>query len=163
MILEAAASNDDIGVIVRAHLELERAMIRALEKKYPKYEALKHDSFAQHLRALRALGAEGAIFQIADELNKIRNGIAHLKKGIKTSISETDIRNLCSQASGAFGGRQDVLGFVCRLGDEGPKPLKEFSKAKQLLVISAMAAMAIDTIPQREAEHSHRANISRDA
>jgi hypothetical protein len=151
LLLEAAKSNDDLGVVLRAHMEFERAMIRLLEVKFPNYGALEHNSFKQHLKSLRALGATGPLFRIADQVNVIRNRMAHVKgKDIKTALTDKDLKELCSQASGVFGGLKDVLDFVATIGSEGPKTLRQFSRAKQFLAIASMAAAAIDTIPQRE-------------
>lgn len=150
MLMECMSSNDDLGVVLRTHLEIERAMIRVLEKKYPNYGALKHDRFTQHLKALRALGATGPIFQIADQINNTRNELAHVKKGAKMKLSEKDIVQLRSQASGAFGNCTDVLDFIVDFGKPGPLELRHHSLAQQFAVIGFMAAAAIDTIPQRE-------------
>lgn len=150
IIKEALASNDDLGIVLRAHLELERAMIRVLEKKFPNYAALEHRSYAAHLRALRSLGAIGPIFQVADQVNKVRNEMAHVKKGGKTSLTERDVKELCSQASGAFGGYKDVLDFTLQHDEGAPKKLRDLPLRHQFFLISMLAAAAIDTIPQRE-------------
>lgn len=153
LLADALKSNDDLTIVLRGHMELERAMVRVLDAKFPKYSCLAHNSFAQHLRAFRALGATGPIFQIADQANKIRNSLVHTKNGnVKTTLTAEDLHHLCAQSSGAFGGLRDVLDVVTQLGSEGPKPLREFGRAKQFLVITAMAAAAIDAIPQREVE-----------
>jgi hypothetical protein len=134
--------------VLRTHLEIERAMIRTLEAKFPNYSALKHNSFAQHIRSLRALGASGPIFQIADQVNKTRNELAHVKGDGRSKLSETDLKQLCSQANGAFG--RDVLRFNIILGGAAGRPLQEFPLGQQFAIIGFMAAAAIDTIPQRE-------------
>lgn len=124
-------------------------MVRVLAEKLPNYAALKHENFTQHLNALRSLGATGRLFQIADQVNKIRNSMAHVKRGLKTKINEKDIRELCSQASGVFGGAKDVLSFNFTY-DGVTQELRKHSLAHQLFAIAIMAAAGIDTIPERE-------------
>lgn len=147
-VLAALKSVDDIGVVIRSHYELERAAVRALQKLYPRYDALGHQYLSQHMKALRAVGAQGKIFQAADYINRVRNEFAH---GGTEQISQQHLSELCSQVSGAFGSVPNVLDFVGTIDSVGPKPLREFPLRQQFAVIVAMCAAAIDTIPARDA------------
>lgn len=99
---EALSSNDDVGVVLRAHLQIERAMVRVLEQKFPHYAELEHQYYSQHMKSLRALGATGPIFDLAHEINKIRNDMAHLRKRERTRILEDDVKRLRNHSLRAF-------------------------------------------------------------
>ena len=148
MLGECLRSNDDLGVVLRTHLEIERAMIRVLEQKFPNYDALRHDRFSQHIRSLRALGATGPLFQVADVVNQVRNEMAHVKKGVRTKLSSDDLEKLRSQANGMVG--RDIFEFTVSFPGAGTRKLRDCSLSQQFTWIGFLAAAAIDTISQRE-------------
>lgn len=151
LIKEALSSNDEIGVVLRAQFEIEKAVVRVLERKYPKYSALKHRYFNQHLKALRALGMDAQILKIAQKVNQVRNDMAHVGKGIKTKVAEKDIQELYAHASGIFGG-EEFPEFTVQIGKNNESQrLKEMPISSQFLLIAAMTAMAFDAYLEHEA------------
>ncbi|PLX36037.1 MAG: hypothetical protein C0605_08370 [Hyphomicrobiales bacterium] len=150
LVKEALASNDDVGVVLRAQFEIERALVRVLDEKYPNYPALGHRYLHQHLNALRAIGIEGSVIRIARKVSQVRNDMAHVGKGVRTKIEKEDLGELYSNAAEIFG-MEDFGEFKVQIGqDNEPKLLKEMPLAAQFLLIAAAAAMALDAYLQIE-------------
>jgi hypothetical protein len=144
----AFKSSDVVGAVVRCQYEMERAALRSLTKIIPKYHLLKHRYLSDHLKTYRAMGCNGAIFQVADYVNKVRNEFAH--DGIE-ELTTQHLTELFSQAGNGFGLR-NIRDWNIEAGVWGmtsSKTVADLTNQQAFVFVSALGAGAIDTLPQR--------------
>lgn len=144
----AFLSGDDVGAVIRCEFEVEQAAHRALRTIFPKYDKFAHRYLSDHLKTFRAFGCEGPIFQVADYIKKVRNEFAH--KGVE-AITDIHIKELSSQAGTAFGGRH-VRDWTLRQntwGIEQDTKWSDLPNRQQFVLVAALDAASLDTIPQR--------------
>lgn len=92
VLLAATASDDDVGVFLRAHHLVEQAAERAAQALYEKYDAFGHDTLSKHLNALVARGADGPVFRAARIVAKHRRDFAHTRVFLVTDQHVASVR-----------------------------------------------------------------------
>ncbi|MED5024751.1 hypothetical protein [Pseudomonas aeruginosa] len=91
---EAAETEDEVGTVLRMHLTFE-GMLEVLLEMYRTEENkqyLEGNLFNEKLKLAVALGLPIAMAKVATQINKIRNNIAHPRKGHK--VNPDDVKRL---------------------------------------------------------------------
>jgi hypothetical protein len=145
--LEAARSEDDIGVLLRSHYLIESACRNLCEVLYPNYGALGHENLSQYLRAIRAIGFSAPVLRMADVVNKHRGPSAHVKARVITAIH---VDELNAQSSGVL----KIPGTLLSIGsvqtsDGRLVPITQPTLRIHYVMLSINFAGAIDYLAQR--------------
>ncbi|MBL4756504.1 MAG: hypothetical protein JKY32_02325 [Rhizobiales bacterium] len=151
IILACFRSNDDMGIVLRVHMEVERSMIRELERRFPNYGALKFQFFDQHLKALKAFGKFTPLSDAITQINVTRNKFAHVRNIRKTDLTQSDLNNLYHHTAAAFTSVPDLKKIDVKIDEEGlHESLIDLTPARQFAIIGAMIVGAIETMRQRQ-------------
>lgn len=140
--LEAAKSEDDIGVLLRSHYLVESACRNLCEVLYPNYGALGHESLSQYLRAVRAIGFSAPVLRMADVVNKHRGPSAHVKSRV---ITAKHVDELNAQSSGVLKISGTLLSVGSLQASDGRLvPITQAPLRIQYVMLSMNCAGAID-------------------
>ena len=151
LIRSALHSDDEIGIILRGHMLVERALLQACEKFYVSYSALGHRYSSQHLKALRARGATGSLFEAVHYVNEIRNKVAHAKIEPSLTSIQSEYTKLVKATQDTFP-NDDILNFDFQHNNDAPTKIKDLPESRQFLLFCTMIASAVSIMPQRSAE-----------
>lgn len=90
-LMRAMTADDDIGAIVRLHLEIDRALVHIIKAMVPAPEHFRMRFTGQRINFLRALGLPNLRLEPVSVINSVRNKFAHEDR---ETILEADVLNL---------------------------------------------------------------------
>jgi hypothetical protein len=102
-LVRAMDTPDDVGSVLRVHLELERALDHVIGKVLPKAEKAGWRYPSQKMNFLLAMGIPDFRMRPAQIINSIRNGIAHKER--QESLNEGEVSDLFRAVNAVVGNR----------------------------------------------------------
>ncbi len=102
--LGALLGDDELGLVIRAHIHIESGINELLDVAVPHPKQLPHLRYEQKLKLACALGLQERLFKPLNILGHIRNAFGH---NLNTSISEVNVNDLYGALA-----EQDRKGFL---------------------------------------------------
>lgn len=146
---------DDLGVVIRAHIHIEAKLLELLELLVtdPKYLERMDLDFGQRVNLAVALGLKPEHAPALTALGTLRNAFAHR---LDAELSEDRVNNLYATLSA---GDKEVLQLSyqrtnTQMGKSDTPPFKKLNPKERFIVVSvtlrAMLMTAIREIPPRQ-------------
>ncbi|MCP9630443.1 hypothetical protein NML43_25405 [Rhodopseudomonas palustris] len=135
----AMDTSDDIGSVLRIHLELERALTHVVAAILPLPEKAKLNYPSQKINFLLAAGIPEFRLKPAAIINSIRNGMAHRES--KDVIEENDLPSLFQAINVVIANRltEEFELVRHRNGAQTSKKYKDMSPREKFCFLGSMA------------------------
>jgi hypothetical protein len=145
-LVRAMDTPDDVGTVLRVHLELERALDHVIGKVLPKAEKAGWRYPSQKMNFLLAMGIPDFRMKPAQIINSIRNGVAHKEQ--QERLDEAEVADLFRAVNAVVGNRitEDFEFVRNRSGRVTSKSYREMSVREKFCLLGFVAISTIASL-----------------